>query len=324
MGNGARPKVSKLAGWLAAAALCGGSVSCRDATQMRLRIHSDVPCSEREEWSGVAVMVGKPGPDLERQAPALVAHSCEPNGDVGTLVVVPSGGKDEEVGVVVVAGVQRNPEECRGATYQGCIVARRALRFVPHDEVVLEIELKQDCLSIGCDAKHTCLQGACVDSEELELPPDIPNVDELPQGGYVRCGDDGVYCATEGAVCCLTVDVELQRSHGDCRKPDLCVSPGIALRCDDNSDCPRTGDNGEVPGVCAVSYTSDGVSHHQPVTISHSECRPALANAIGNSNGVGLALCEDRQSCVDAKFACEDSRISSNLLPGYHWCRLLL
>ena len=107
------------------------AASCRDATQVTLHIHTNVPCGSDQAWEGVAVYVGKPGEHVEQTAATLVTRTCQEGGTVGSLVVTPSGETDGELGLRVVAGIARAPEKCREHGYDGCIVTRRALRFSP-------------------------------------------------------------------------------------------------------------------------------------------------------------------------------------------------
>lgn len=89
---------------------------------------------------------------------------CDPaTGSLGSVVVVPSGARDAEVSLRVIAGFGKQPEECN-APYrdQGCIVARRTLRFRPYTSTVVPILLSVSCAGIPCDATSTCQKGKCV------------------------------------------------------------------------------------------------------------------------------------------------------------------
>jgi hypothetical protein len=68
-----------------------GIGSCLSPTELRLHVHTNVPCTDSAQWKGVAVYMGVPGESLEAKAPALTTTSCDENGQVGSLVVVPSG-----------------------------------------------------------------------------------------------------------------------------------------------------------------------------------------------------------------------------------------
>lgn len=172
-----------LLGALAACAF--GVPACRAPTAITLEITTDVPC---EKIRGTQIAVGSTA-DVEGKDAAAVTPSCK-NGYVGTLVVVPSSDKSSEIGVRVVMGVDRPPEECPAAGYAGCIVARRALHFIPHSDLTLPIAMRQVCVGDPCDPRSTCVEGSCVSSTvpacttRCELaPPDAGPVDASADSG---------------------------------------------------------------------------------------------------------------------------------------------
>ncbi len=126
-----------------------------------------MPCAGDPEWKGIAVYVGGVDSNLENKAPALTSTSCDRNGQIGSLVIVPSGSKDDEIGLRVVAGIGQNPEDCATHQYNGCIVARRSLRFSPHSTIDIDITLTGDCRGVGCDTAHTCVDGTCTETTTL-------------------------------------------------------------------------------------------------------------------------------------------------------------
>lgn len=306
-----------LACGLAWLALAFASQSCRSATEITLRIRTNLSCSDQRNWRGIAVYVGNPGQDVEQASPTLVTQACDAQGNVGSLVVVPSSSKSAEVGIRVVAGLSRPPEECQEKGYKGCIVARRALRFTPHDDLALDIELDSDCVSVGCDANNTCIAGSCQAAQLKEAPP--PEM-LAPNEPSVRCGDDGVRCPTSGNVCCLKVDGD--KTSGDCRRPELCEPPNIVLNCDDDSDCPASDGQGNW-GLCAVSYTPHVDTLYTPVSVALSDCRFNYIES--TAQAWTIALCENRKSCVNGAYNCIESHGSpTNPLPGYYWCEVPL
>jgi outer membrane protein assembly factor BamB len=134
--------------------------SCRSPTEVTLALSTDVPCSQLVD---VSISVGTPD-DVGSKAPSAVSSKCTA-GDLGTLVVAPSGNKSSAIGIQVVAGVGRASASC--ATIHdgsGCIVARRSLNFVPEKPLTLDIALKEACNGVVCPAADTCVDGACVPS----------------------------------------------------------------------------------------------------------------------------------------------------------------
>jgi hypothetical protein len=283
-------------------------VSCRDATEITLHVHTNLLCTDPARWKGVAVYAGASGSDIESKAPALTTTACDVNGEIGTLVVVPSGSKDAEVALRVVAGIDVKPEECAARHYAGCIVARRTVRFNAHDSVDLDVELTSDCVNLGCDESHTCVDGACADSETemVALAPNEPRV---------RCGDQGIFCATTGDVCCLTVDVAAQTSTGVCKPSEQCdVQSNAILACDDSQDC--TPDAMGRPRFCQLVYTISAdvqTNGHQPEKVQATECTVDMPFV--------LEMCQSGHACRDGMWTCHASvGIPANPLPNYLWC----
>jgi hypothetical protein len=97
--------------------------ACLGATQLVLDVRTDLACTKSSEWQGVAISVGQPGIDVESRAPVLTTTACDATGEVGTLVIVPTGTNTAEVGIKVVAGITRNPEECSAASYDPHVLA---------------------------------------------------------------------------------------------------------------------------------------------------------------------------------------------------------
>src|SRR4051794_37162619 len=113
------PRVLAVSSFIVALSVLLGS--CREPTEIRLHVRTNVPCTDSDKWKGVAVYVGAPGIDVETKAPTLTTTTCDENGQVGSLVVVPSAEKDAQVGLKVVAGLAVAPEACAARNYQGCI-----------------------------------------------------------------------------------------------------------------------------------------------------------------------------------------------------------
>jgi hypothetical protein len=301
--------------------------ACAAPTEIRLRVHTNVPCTDPTKWKGVAIYAGAPGAGLESKAPALTTTECDEHGLVGTLVVVPSGSKDDEVGLRVVGGIAHAPEECAAHGYKGCIVARREVRFNRHQALDLDVALTSECVDLGCDSTHTCVAGMCTETERVPLtsepPPDAGVAPLDPSKPMVRCGDNGVFCPTSGNVCCLTVNRDAGTTSGECKASALCPPTSIVLNCDDESDCTSFSD-ADSPGVCLLSYTAPVENTpYLPGIVSLAQCMNF--RLFGVTIGVGLELCQTREQdgCVDGNFACGRSEGSpNNPLPGYFWCKV--
>ena len=179
--------------------------SCLGPTEIVLEITTDVACSDDQ---GVAIAIGKPGDDTT--SPAAVSTTCSAAGNVGSLVVVPSGASDG-VGIRVMMGVDASVEACDEAHgFAGCIVARRALQFVPHHSLELPIALERDCLGRKCSADSTCIATYCVDAS-------------------VSCDEDGS-CALPDAgtspACVTSPQPVLVASGARAMSPHIARTPG--------------------------------------------------------------------------------------------------
>ena len=138
---------------------CALLVQCREPTQVMLQVTTDAQCVDVR---GTSITVGGSG-RIEGKAPAARTEVCSPTGRVGSIAIVPSGDKDDEVAIRVVTGVGKSPEACVTDGYLGgCIVARRVLRFLPHTPLDLPVHMGIDCLDIPCGATETCFKGQCV------------------------------------------------------------------------------------------------------------------------------------------------------------------
>src|SRR5260221_10420789 len=115
-------------GLAAAVVLAASFAGCRTATQITVTVATDFGCAN---LTGVTIAIGHPG-EIVGKKPTTSTRVCV-GGRVGSLVVVPSGGRTDEVAIEILAGVKKPVEECTPPDYQGCIVARRSLHFVAHE-----------------------------------------------------------------------------------------------------------------------------------------------------------------------------------------------
>ena len=154
---------------------------CYGATEYTIELSTDVKCTD---FRGFTITTGRLR-DIETDSPATAGAVCDPQGKLGTLVVVPSGAQDEPFAVKVIVGLARDPASCVPPAYgKGCIVARRALRFVKHESLRVPIALQAICDGIPCGETQTCSGGACV-------PADDPNAVVPRDGGAADAGGDG-------------------------------------------------------------------------------------------------------------------------------------
>lgn len=130
---------------------------CRTPTQLTVEVTTDVPCAEiRGTTITVSKVLG-----LESTRAASTSTTCV-GGRIGALVVVPSGARNADLAIKVVTGVRSDPAACAPPSYAGCMVARRALRFLEHDELLVPVVMRRSCLDVPCGEDQTCVQGKCV------------------------------------------------------------------------------------------------------------------------------------------------------------------
>ena len=293
----------------AALALLGVPLAaCLGATEISLDVRTDVPCaSAGAAWKGVAISVGQPGVDVESRAPVLTTTACSAGGEIGSLVIVPTGSNNAEVGIRVVAGITQNPEDCAANGYDGCIVSRRTLTYLPHQAQHVIVDLTSDCIGNACDINHTCVDGSCTDTVTATAPV-APDGGVYNAGPTVRCGDDGTRCPANDPTlaCCVTFDLDAGTGKGTCIAPAACPATGAVLYCDDSSECPSP--DGSLFVCCSEQ---DKIAPGAVVT--NSDCVPQGQCA---GNGGGITFCQDRQPCPGSMGLCA----SDYAAPGYFNC----
>lgn len=151
---------------------------CLDPTQVTVELRTDVPCASVVDTTlGVGTLAA-----LRDQPPAANQPGCKtPDGRIGSLTIVPSDSEDAEIGIQAIMGVNGlTAADCNPMDpAPDCIVARRALRFVPHTPLTLPIAMSASCLGKLCAEGQTCLDGICV-------PAHIPDPQGCTQPG--GCG----------------------------------------------------------------------------------------------------------------------------------------
>jgi hypothetical protein len=151
--------------------------SCASPTEIVVDVYSEVSCRVDPQ---VGLIAGPTLADLASRAPSSTSVACDPaSGHVGSVVLQPSGAKDEDIAFeVMTQNGPTDPSLCNDPAHQSkCIVARRELRFEPHQRVTVRVDLRLDCLGVPCDPSLTCVNAHCVS-------PEVP-----------------LSCETSGAVC---------------------------------------------------------------------------------------------------------------------------
>lgn len=168
-----------------AVALMAAAQACRGPTQITLEVTTDVRCAD---VGGTAITVGELASSETKPAVA-VTPACDPaTGRVGSMVIVPSGARDEQVSIRIVMGLGRDPSECMPPSYgPGCIVARRALRFIPGQSLYVPVFMGAVCKGVPCEATQTCSGGTCASAviEDSSRCAEPGGCDESALGGVV-------------------------------------------------------------------------------------------------------------------------------------------
>ena len=144
--------------------------ACRDPTEIRVTLTTTVPC---DRVRGTDVFVSAAFDDAT--APGASTTACTGSGDIGSIVLVPSGSTSAKALVRVTTGVGKDPSACAesAADAAGCIFTRRRVAFIPHASLAIGIEMQSACIGVVCEPELTCNAGACV-------PIDTPLTDAGP------------------------------------------------------------------------------------------------------------------------------------------------
>jgi formylglycine-generating enzyme required for sulfatase activity len=302
---------------------------CRDPTAVTLDLSTDVACSEVQ---GTSISVGNEA-EVEGRSPAAITADCTSGGTdadnpIGTLVVVPSDDDSDPFAIKVVLGIDVTAEECMAPQYQGCVVARRALRFVPHTPLLLPIPMRGACKDVPCTPNTTCVLGRCVDSTIDCTTPGGCGEDKLTsgagggggqggQGGDAGSGGAGTCMegsTEEGLVGCvdhyLDEDEDGHGLPGDVRclcAPDETTGHTALVGDDCNDDCNACWSGN--PDVC------DGVDNDCSGTadVEHADEVASCGDAVDND-------CDGAVDLADAECCVQPRAMADCTSDG--WCRI--
>jgi hypothetical protein len=226
---------------------------------------------------------------------------------------LPSGPLDDTVSLRVVLGVGRSADDCvardgGAADYNGCIVARRTLRYLPHTPLTLPIVLRKACEGKACPGQ-TCVQGQCVDptivdpsrciddqscGEQALLPPVPPPPPPGTDGGFDATVTDAAHadaegggptCQTASTGACFDADTRLNCLLC-CQvcQPHAYVFYGDVWPCACNAglcttaDCPSASTCSTIPTVLSGSCTACLLT-----AADYGACAAGKANCLGTS-----------------------------------------
>ena len=196
------------------------AISCKEPTQVIVEARTNAP---HRPGLATSFTVGGPG-QVEKAEPTT--ETREPwgvDGFIGSLVVVPGTRDDAQLAVKIVMGVRRDARDCRPPDYDGCIVARRRLRYSPGERLRLPVALYARCEGVPCDELSTCnALGLCVD---VNVDPStcgsadgcrIPGDDVPPPSGVdLDASSDGDAASVFDASADASPDVRSDGGTGD-------------------------------------------------------------------------------------------------------------
>jgi hypothetical protein len=199
-------KFHRTAPWPGSAACVVGLLAavvaaCLKATAIDTQVYTEVSCSLN---APVSIVVGSSLDDLsQRMAQGVVASTqsgCASvgNGYVGDVVMLPQQ-PNEQVAYAVMTRPDGQPSDQCGTAAQaaGCIVAKRNVTFLTHEQVDVRVDLRLSCLGVSCSSDQTCAQGQCV---APRVPPDCS----------APCGDNTLMPVDAGG----TTDARADSSAG--------------------------------------------------------------------------------------------------------------
>jgi hypothetical protein len=210
--HGACPRGwSRALGCVLVAALCAVAPSyqagCLSPTQVTLVLTTDVDCKQL-----LTTTITTAAPGDAKAVPAATTSTCQNGGDIGTLVLVPSGDRDGHVDVEVVTAVGVPAAACTRPAYgPGCIVARRSLGFLPHTGLTLPIAMRDACRGVICGPADTCVSGVCrsaaVDPNACEAAGGCSEAVLGPPASPLPLGDGGAGDASKLDASTLDADL---------------------------------------------------------------------------------------------------------------------
>jgi hypothetical protein len=274
------------------------AIACQDPTQVMIDVRTDV--SYRP---GLVTSFTVGATPAEVETAELTTESSDPwgaDGRIGSLAVVPRSSSDNgRISVKVVMGIRRAARDCKPPQYEGCIVARRALYYVPSQLLRLPIALYANCESVACDQESTCnALGQCV-SAEVDLR------------SCTERGDCALIAETSPEAGMVMPDASRPPlTDGGMSGEDATTSREDAMTpLDASGDAQDASDDASDAGGDAAGDASDGSSG--TLSPSYIDCPDAPDDRCDKNAGSGQKCCyrylllSDRGRCVAAPTPCE-------------------
>jgi hypothetical protein len=282
------------------------AADCKQTTELIVRVRA----TSCQDVLSTTITVGTLE-SVEKRLPSASRSGCDPTtGEVGSLVLVPSAGDDDEVHVRVVTGVGVSAESCVAPAFAGCVVEKRTLRYEAGRSVIVEIPIDPRCRDVRCAPGEQCIAGRCA-SEDGGVVSDAG----VGDGSLTDAGAD-VDAAVVPVKCedvcdagtCVAGRCEIACTAATCDAGATCPA-GVPCKvtCMANDSCPGT--------IKCVGATSCEVICEGDRTCAKVECdTPGACNVECNGNascGTGVTCrgascdltCDRNESCPGA-FTC--------------------
>lgn len=305
------------------ALLATGLADCADATQIEIDVRTDGCSLVRNTGIAVSTPDRIDEADLTIFSPRTTGCEPKPADRIGTLVVYPSGAKDAEVGIRIVTGVSRNAQECGRGPYDGCIVARRVVRFVPGSSQKIIVIMSRACEGKDCGRDAECNQsGLCVDvlpdggtSDAGVIEASTSDAGDAtssgPDAALDASRDACVDCQGAGMTCNGGTACAIDCAQADCKNKTMCAT---GLDC--TFACPTTdaclGTRCTTTGGCSFDCTSGGAC--KGISCLSDRCSAACnggqscSGVIQLSGGDAGMTCTGGGSCNGADLYCDAGR----------------
>jgi formylglycine-generating enzyme len=185
---------------------------CAAPTALTVTVYAEVDCAKKPV-SGISIASGVEA--LAGRAFSATSSQCSPDGNLGSVVLFPSGSKDSRVAVqVVVRPDGGDPATCiQSAGAKGCITSRRELKLIPGENLQMRIDLRLSCLDIPCELATSCALGACVSAKTTCEP----NCDEASFLAQANKAPPLAPPSCQG----------LPKTCGPTKNEDCCLAPAV-------------------------------------------------------------------------------------------------
>jgi hypothetical protein len=282
-------------------------VDCAEPTQIVIEVRSDAcppaTATKKEVINQTGISVGSAS-DIDDRAPSALRDGCERAPGVGTLTIYPSGDKDSEVAIKVVAGVTTTPDRCVAPGYVGCIAHRRIMRFKPNESQRVIVRLSLACLNRTCPGGTTCDEGVCKNQDDI-----LDDGGTRADAALMEAGkSEGGTTLDAGVDACMGCkgDCDQQKCSvdctGGCAAEEQCA-PNLPcdIKCPTNGKCAdiRCTTSERCTVTCGVAGSCGKVTcNAKACDVTCTGMGSCAAGVYLDASTTGDLHCNNRQSCV--------------------------